>query len=112
MDIAFVVFVSICGLLGVWLGVRYARWHKSHLGNRERNRYPRKHRRMESDTNARGVFQLAHGWLENRKSGGANTIALPLRRDIYSCHDCVDKLRHGIPWSQMPLFDPREYDDR
>jgi hypothetical protein len=64
------------------------------------------------DTNARGVFQLAHGWLENRKSGGANTIALPLRRDIYSCHDCVDKLRHNIPWSQMPLFDPREYDDR
>jgi hypothetical protein len=64
------------------------------------------------DSNATGVFQLAHGWLENRKRGGANTIALPIRDDTYACNECIDKLRHGIATGQGRLFAPREYDDR
>lgn len=78
---------------------------------------PRSRRRLCSycsctiDSNGTGVFQLANGWLENRRKGGANTIALAIRKDIYACHECIDKLRNGIPAGQMALFDPREYLD-
>lgn len=56
------------------------------------------------DSNAVGVYQLASGWLQNRKQGGANTLTLPIRQDHYACGECVDKLRHGIPVGQMQLF--------
>lgn len=60
------------------------------------------------DSNGIGVFQLGHGWLENRRKGGANTIALPIREDKYACHECIDRLRQGIPVGQMHLFDNYE----
>lgn len=63
------------------------------------------------DSNGTGVFQLAHGWLENRKRGGANTIAVPIRDDTYACNECIDKLRHGIPVGQSRLFNPSGYDN-
>ena len=56
------------------------------------------------DSNAAGVYQLATGWLMNRRQGGTNAIALPVRQDHYACHECVDKLKHGIPVGQMQLF--------
>lgn len=56
------------------------------------------------DSNAIGIFQLATGWLMNRRSGGANTIAMPKRQDFYACAECIDKLRHGIPVGQQSLF--------
>lgn len=56
------------------------------------------------DSNAVGVYQLAHGWLENRKRGGANTIALAKRDDHYACNDCISKLKAGIPVGQQSLF--------
>lgn len=62
------------------------------------------------DSNGVGVFHLATGWIENRKKGGTNTIALPIHHDKYACHDCIDRLRHGIPVGQMMLFD-RNGDD-
>lgn len=58
------------------------------------------------DSNGTQVFQRASGWLENRKRGGANTIALPIRRDEYACGECIDKLRHGISIGQGRLFEP------
>ena len=64
------------------------------------------------DSNGTGTFQLAHGWLENRKRGGANTIAVPIRDDIYACGECIDKLRHNISPGQARLFGPKEYDAR
>lgn len=64
------------------------------------------------DSHGLGVFQLGHGWLENRKRGGANTIAVPIRDDTYACAECIDKLRHGIPVGQARLFDVRNYDDK
>ena len=64
------------------------------------------------DSNGTGVFQLAHGWLENRKRGGANAIAIPIREDTYACAECIDKLRHKIPVGQARLFEPRNYDNR
>lgn len=63
------------------------------------------------DSNATGVFQRASGWLENRKRGGANTIALPLRHDVYACNECVDRLRHNISTGQMRLFESGPLDD-
>lgn len=59
---------------------------------------------VQLDSNGVGVYQLASGWLMNRKKGGANTIAIPLRQDHYACAECVDKLKHGIPVGQMQLF--------
>lgn len=56
------------------------------------------------DTSATGVFQLARGWLENRRRGGANTIALAERLPKYACGICIDKLRSGIPVGQQTLF--------
>jgi hypothetical protein len=63
------------------------------------------------DSNAVGVYQLATGWLANRKRGGANTIAIPFRRDTYACPDCIDKLKHGIPVGQMRLWELTDPDD-
>lgn len=63
------------------------------------------------DSNAVGVYQLATGWLANRKQGGANTISLPHRQDKYACAECVDKLKHGIPVGQMRLFGLVDDDD-
>lgn len=62
------------------------------------------------DSNARGVFQRASGWLENRKGGGANTIAIPIRTDAWACNECIDRLRHGIAPAQSTLFDRHEYE--
>lgn len=59
---------------------------------------------VQVDSNATGVYQLAIGWLANRKQGGANTIAIPNRVDRYACSECIDKLKHGIPVGQMHLF--------
>lgn len=56
------------------------------------------------DSNAVGVYQLAHGWLQNRRKGGANTIALPDRKDVFACDECISKLKAGIPVGQMRLF--------
>lgn len=64
------------------------------------------------DSNGTGTFQLAHGWIEHRKRGGANTIAVPIRDDTYACGECIDKLRHGISTGQARLFEPRNYDAR
>lgn len=63
------------------------------------------------DSNGTGIFQRASGWLENRKRGGANTIALPIRLDVYACNECIDKLRHNIPVGQMQLFENGSLDD-
>lgn len=63
------------------------------------------------DSNGIGTFQLADGWLENRRKGGANTIAIVHRRDVYACHECIDRMRHGIPAGQMHLFDGFPYDE-
>lgn len=65
---------------------------------------------VQIDSNGQGVFQLASGWLENRKRGGANTIACPKRQDVYSCHDCIDRLRAGISVGQQRLFSVEGYD--
>jgi hypothetical protein len=59
---------------------------------------------VQVDSNGVGVYQLASGWLMNRRAGGANTITIPLRQDHYACADCIDKLKHGIPVGQMRLF--------
>ena len=56
------------------------------------------------DSTAVGVYQRASGWLPNRKQGGANTIAMPIRADAYACAECISKLQHGIPVGQMQLF--------
>lgn len=56
------------------------------------------------DTNAVGVYQLATGWVENRRKGGANTIALAVRHTRFACHECIDRLRHGISPDQQSLF--------
>lgn len=56
------------------------------------------------DTNAIGVFELATGWCENRRKGGTNTIALAKRHARFACHECIDRLKHGISPDQQALF--------
>lgn len=63
------------------------------------------------DTAAIGVYQLATGWLENRRRGGANTVALPNRRYKFACRECIDRLRHGINPDQGSLFGLVDGDD-
>lgn len=56
------------------------------------------------DTAAVGTFQLCTGWVENRRKGGGNTVALPTRHLKWACGICIDKLRHGISPDQASLF--------
>lgn len=56
------------------------------------------------DCNANGTFQLSTGWCEIRRRGGSNAIALPIRHPRFACHECIDRLRHGISPDQQSLF--------
>jgi hypothetical protein len=57
------------------------------------------------DTRAFGIFQWVQGWIEQRRTGGANAIALPERAHRFACAICIDRLRHGIPVGQMSIYD-------
>lgn len=48
------------------------------------------------DTRDPGVFQRTSGWVENRTAGGANTVALNTREPVWSCGDCINRLRRGV----------------
>ena len=63
------------------------------------------------DSGALGNYQLATGWVENRKGGGSHITLTTRRADTYACHDCIDKLRHGIPTGQIRLFELPEPDE-
>lgn len=56
------------------------------------------------DRNGRDVYQRAEGWTRNRKQGGHNALALEFRHSAWSCAQCIDRLRHGIPIGQTKLF--------
>ena len=63
------------------------------------------------DTAADHTFQLAYGWVENRRGGGAHAIAKIERKGKYACHECINKLRKGISPDQGALFSIHLYDD-
>jgi hypothetical protein len=63
------------------------------------------------DTAADHTFQLAYGWVENRKGGGAHATQLMERKSRYACKLCIDKLRKGISPDQGTLFAVNLYDD-
>jgi len=56
------------------------------------------------ETEAVGTFQAVHGFVEHRRGGGANTIALMQRDPIYACKVCVRLQRQGINVEQGVLW--------
>jgi hypothetical protein len=56
------------------------------------------------DTAGDHVFQLAFGWVECRKGGGAHATQLMERRAKWACKPCIDLLRKGISPDQGTLF--------
>jgi len=63
------------------------------------------------DTAADHVFQLAYGWVENRKRGGSHATQFMERRNKYACKFCIALLRKGISPDQQSLFALNLYDD-
>lgn len=55
------------------------------------------------DSTAPGNAQAISGWAVNRRSGGANMIALPQRYDEWLCRTCLDLRRLGKSWDQLSL---------
>lgn len=64
------------------------------------------------DSAAVGVWQRATGWVENRRQGGSNAIALPNKDTVYACGICIDRLRHNISPDQRTLFESGLNDGR
>ena len=56
------------------------------------------------DVRKHGTFQRVHGWSEQRRQGGANTIALAERERRWLCGVCVDLRRRKIAPSQERLL--------
>lgn len=56
------------------------------------------------DTAADHVFQLATGWVENRKKGGSHATQLMDKKPQWACKPCIDLLRKGISPDQGTLF--------
>lgn len=54
------------------------------------------------------TYVMAHGW--KRIGNNGNSITLAKLSDEWSCGDCIDKLRHGIPVGQLSIFEAAEYD--
>lgn len=60
---------------------------------------------MSVNPNAPGVFRRVTGWVENRKSGGANAVSLPGPPTAFCCKPCMDVQRLGGPGAtQESLF--------
>lgn len=59
----------------------------------------------DMDTRDYGIFQFVSGWIEQRRTGGANAIALPKRKHAYTCATCMDRLKHHISPQQRTIFD-------
>lgn len=43
------------------------------------------------DPNAKGVYQFASGWIENRAAGGANALVLPEKQQQWACAPCIER---------------------
>lgn len=50
------------------------------------------------------TYVLVHGW--KRIGNNGNSVTLAKLDDHWSCGECVDKLRKGIPVGQRSLFEP------
>jgi hypothetical protein len=56
------------------------------------------------DPGAPGVWRQVTGWVQNRRDGGANAVAMPSKALAWSCRSCMDRRRNGT--LGMPsLFD-------
>ena len=47
-------------------------------------------------------YQRMVGWALNRNRG--NSVTLGVRRARWACHECIGKLKNGIPVGQQSLF--------
>ena len=54
------------------------------------------------DTRDSRHYQRIKGWALNRNKG--NSVTLGQRSAIWACHECIDKLKHGVPTGQQSLF--------
>lgn len=60
---------------------------------------------MMLNPNGTGVYKRVTGWVENRKSGGANAVSLPGPPTAFCCKPCMDVQRlGGVHASQDSLF--------
>ena len=57
----------------------------------------------EVDTRADGVFQAIRGFTPNRSGGGAHSIALAQRENIFACPQCIERQSKGTA-KQTDLF--------
>lgn len=58
------------------------------------------------DTSYPGVFRKTVGWAEKRKSGGANSIRLPVPTDEWAHSWCIEReTKKGINARQESMFD-------
>jgi hypothetical protein len=55
------------------------------------------------DIREKGNFQKVSGWTKSRSGGGANSIALAERTNVWSCAGCIDRLTKGT-FGQALLF--------
>jgi hypothetical protein len=53
--------------------------------------------------NSQYTFQKVSGWVQMRKQGGANAIALRRPMEVWSCSVCIDKLRLGQQVDQLSI---------
>lgn len=49
----------------------------------------------ELDTRADGVHQFVCGWTPNRSGGGAHSIALPQRDNLWAHRHCIEREARG-----------------
>lgn len=52
----------------------------------------------------RRYYQRVVGWERPRAAGGSNQITLRNPIDVFSCIECVDKIRVGVPIGQGSML--------
>lgn len=61
--------------------------------------------KKEISPNATGVWRKVEGWVQNRKAGGANAVALAEPLPGFACNYCIGLARTGKNNDQGSLFD-------
>jgi hypothetical protein len=59
--------------------------------------------KQEVDPDAFGTYELVTGWMQKRRQGGGNAVAVPLRHAKFAHADCVDRAGRGL-LKQPDLF--------
>ena len=56
------------------------------------------------DVREKGNFQKVSGWTKSRSGGGANSISLAERANVWACSVCIDRKTKGT-FGQAGFFD-------